>query len=159
MAGMKQSLQQKLQQKLSPQQIQLMKMLQIPTMELEQRIKEELEINPALEEGKEEELDDLNNEESADEMESEENDFEENEGPEDTEEDFEMDNYLDEYDSTPDYKLSSNNTSPDDETREMPIALQMSFSDTLANQLGMCMFDDREMIIAEQILGSIDDDG
>jgi RNA polymerase sigma-54 factor len=160
MAGMRQSLQQKLTQKLSPQQIQLMKMLQIPTMELEERIKEELEINPALEEGKEED-DELQDNDDNDEFESnDENDsYEEKEPMNDADDDFDIDGDLYEYDSTPDYKLTSNNKSPDDEERDMPIALQVSFSDTLATQLGMCIFDDTEMIIAEQILGSIDDDG
>ena len=157
---LRQSLHQKLQQKLSPQQIQLMKMLQIPSMELEQRIKEELEINPALEEGKEEddELQDANNDDEFDSNE-EDDPFEDKEPMNDADDDFEIDGYLDEYDNTPDYKLTSNNKSPDDEDRDTPIVLQVSFSDTLATQLGMCMFDDREMIIAEQILGSIDDDG
>src|ERR1017187_8863570 len=157
---LRQSLHQKLQQKLSPEQIQLMKMLQIPSMELEQRIKEELEINPALEEGKEEddELQDANNDDEFDSNE-EDDPFEDKEPMNDADDDFEIDGYLDEYDNTPDYKLTSNNKSPDDEDRDTPIVLQVSFSDTLATQLGMCMFDDREMIIAEQILGSIDDDG
>jgi RNA polymerase sigma-54 factor len=157
---LRQSLQQKLLQKLSPQQIQLMKMLQIPSMELEERIKEELEINPALEEGKEEEeFENDEQDEDFDAKEEDNDDYDEKDISDDTGDEFEIDDYRNEDDSTPDYKLSSNNKSPDDEERDMPIALQISFSDTLATQLGMCMFDDREMIIAEQILGSIDDDG
>jgi RNA polymerase sigma-54 factor len=152
---LRQNLQQKLQQKLSPQQIQLMKLLQVPTMELEQRIKEEMEINPALEEGKDED------EEQNDEYDLDgEGDGEgkDDENLTDVNEEFNIDDYLQD-DDTPDYKLSAKNKGADDETREIPMALQISFNDTLAAQLGMCMFDDRHMIIAEQILGSIDDDG
>ena len=143
----------KLQQKLSPQQIQLMKLLQVPTMELEERIKEELEINPALEEGKEEqEEDDLKQDENEDL-----NDLDED--LTDVNEDLSLEDYLDDMDDTPDYKMSASNKSSDDESREMPIVLQTSFGDLLAQQLGMMVMDDQEMMIAEQLLGSIDDDG
>ena len=89
---LKQTLQQKLLQKLSPQQIQLMKLLQVPTVELEQRIKEELEANPALDEGveKDEEFDEFEEEEESR-----------------TDEEFDISEYLSD-DDTPDYKLSVN---------------------------------------------------
>src|SRR6056297_3183128 len=102
---LKQSLQQKLLQKLSPQQIQLMKLLQVPTIELEQRIKEELESNPALDEGTE-------NEEL-----SEDDEWEEKEKNE-AEEEFDFSDYLD--DDTPSYKLSAPNKGSDDEEKSMP---------------------------------------
>ena len=94
--ALKQSLQQRLLQKLSPQQIQLMKMLQLPTVELEKRIKEELEINPALEEG-EEQIQDSDHEEGVDEK----------------RDDFDFQEYVN--DDTPYYKTHSNNFSKDKE--------------------------------------------
>jgi RNA polymerase sigma-54 factor len=147
---LKQTLQQKLQQKLSPQQIQLMKMLQIPTMELEQRIKEEMEINPALEEGREEEpQDESSNSEEA------ENDSQEEK---DNNEDFDISDYLDE-DYIPEYKLYSNNHSADDEERESPLGAGRSFQDLLFSQLGLRDLDEREMLIAEYLIGNLDDAG
>ena len=102
---LKQSLSQRLQQKLSPQQIQLMKLMQLPTQALEERIQEEMEINPALEEGNEEQ-------ETADELS---NEWEE-EGAKELEYDP-MDDYLSD-DDVPDYKLQANNYSVDDESFE-----------------------------------------
>ena len=151
---LKQSLQQKLLQKLSPQQIQLMKLLQIPTVALEQRIKEELQDNPALEEGKDEEEEAPESEE--DEVVAE-NDDEEN-PDDDPREDFDIDEYLQD-DEIASYKTSVSNVSPDDERRETPIVLSASFQDMLSSQLGMCNFDDHQHQIAEHILGNIDDDG
>ncbi len=163
-----QRLQQKLQQKLSPQQIQLMKLLQLPTIELEQRIKEEMEANPALEEGEEtdEEL------ETADETEEEINDTEEDsdtaeeeqvekaEEEKKAEEDHDIDDFFDEDDDgIPDYKLSVNNSSPDDERKEIPIAGTAGFQDALKEQLGMRRLNERQHNIALHILGNIDDDG
>jgi RNA polymerase sigma-54 factor len=150
---LKQGLQQKLLQKLSPQQIQLMKLLQIPAIALEQRIEEEIQENPALEEG--EEIDEEINESEEDEY-----DGEAEEVPVDENDNFELD--LDDYmqdDDIPDYKLSVNNTGKDEEQREMPIALAHSFQDNLIVQLGMCVFDNNKYHIAEHLIGSIDDDG
>lgn len=120
---LKQSLQQKLLQKLSPQQIQLMKLLQVPTIELEQRIKEEMETNPALEEGKEE-------------SETEESEWEEN-GEEETaeEEEFDFSDYMD--DDIPTYKTSIKNKGADDDEKSVPYASGTSFREKLENQLSL----------------------
>jgi len=162
-----QRLQQKLQQKLSPQQIQLMKLLQLPTLELEQRIKEEMEINPALEEGEETDEELETPEETEEEIKEEEEDSDTEEEKEEEkieerkdEEDHDIDDYFDEDDDgIPDYKLSVNNTSPDDERKEIPIAGTAGFQDALIEQLGMRRLDERQHNIALHILGNIDDDG
>lgn len=148
---LKQSLQQKLQVKLSPQQIQLMKMLQIPTMELDQRIKEEMETNPALEEGEEREekeeneQEDVNTDESGDEKENE-ND------------DIDISEYFSD-DDTPDYKLKTNNHSADDEERDTPIGAGRTFQDLLYAQLSMTDIDEEEQILAEYLIGNLDENG
>ncbi len=147
---LKQSLQQKLQQKLSPQQIQLMKMLQIPTMELEQRIKEEMEINPALEEGQEESANDEASQ-NDEQPEEERDDAREND-------DFDLSDYFD-ADDTPDYKLYANNNSPDQEERETPLGAGKSFHDLLYAQLGLGDLDDEQRILAEYLIGNLDENG
>lgn len=152
MSSQRLGLQQKLQQKLSPQQIQLMKLLQIPVSSLEQRIKEEIQENPALEEGGENEEEEYNTNDE------EENVTEEEEEISEREEDISLDEYLIE-DEIPDYKTSISNTSPDDERREIPLTTSGSFQDQLLAQLYQCDFDDRQYHIAEQLIGSIDDDG
>lgn len=152
MGSQKLGLYQKLQQKLSPQQIQLMKLLQIPVSSLEQRIKEEIQENPALEEGEDIEDEYESNEE--DETVSE----EEDEQLSEKEEEISLDEYLDD-DEIPDYKTSVNNTSRDDERRETPLTTTGSFQDQLLAQLYQCNLDDREHHIAEQLIGSIDEDG
>ncbi len=159
---LKQNLSQKMIQKLSPQQIQLMKLLQIPTATLEQRIEEELEANPALEEGEERddpaEMGRSDSDNSNDENEAEEPEFEEPT----REEEFELDDYLTEYieDDPSSYKLKVNNYSSDDEEKTIPIAVESTFHEYLEQQLGMLEFkDERNEIIAKQIVGSIDDDG
>ena len=151
---LKQTLQQKLLQKLSPQQIQLMKLLQVPTAALEQRIKEELEINPALEEGPGEEED--SNENSEDD--NSDLDLDRNEETENRDEsDFDISDYL--QDDEPYYKLNANNTSPDEERTEVPLSVGNTFHELLLSQLGMVDFDDHHYLIASYILGSLDDDG
>ena len=152
MGSQKLGLYQKLQQKLSPQQIQLMKLLQIPVSSLEQRIKEEIQENPALEEGEdiEEEYDSNEEDETVKE--------EEDEQLSEKEEEISLDEYLDD-DEIPDYKTSVNNTSRDDERRETPLTASGSFQDQLLAQLYQCNLDDREHHIAEQLIGSIDEDG
>lgn len=142
---LKQSLQQKLQQKLSPQQIQLMKLIQIPTMELEQRIKEEMEANPALDEGRDDE----------DEFEQEEEEFEE---VSEAQKEFDISDYLDD-DATPDYKLSIRNKGADDDYREIPFGSGKTFQDMLHSQLGLRNLDDHQMVLADNILGNLDDSG
>jgi RNA polymerase sigma-54 factor len=151
MSNLRQGLNQKLLQKLSPQQIQLMKLLQIPVANLEQRIKEELQENPALEEGAEEEEEDFNDED--DEISN-----DDDEELSEREEDISIEEYLDQ-DDIPDYKTSANNTSPDEERRDMPLSNQGNFQDQVLAQLYLLDFDDREYHIAEQLVGSIDDDG
>lgn len=151
---LKQTISQKMLQKLSPQQIQLMKLLQIPTVNLEQRIKEELEINPALEEGMQD--DDLDNLESP--MED---DFGDQE--KDQEEAFELDDYLKDYmeDDPTSYKLKGDSyAGADEEDKTIPIAVENSFHDHLEKQIGMLdLQSEDEEIIALQIIGSIDEDG
>jgi len=144
---LKQRLSQKMLQKLSPQQIQLMKLLQIPTATLEQRIKEELEANPALEEGND----------NRDEL-----DFSDGQEEGAQEDQYELDDYLKDYieDDPSSYKLRANNYSPDEEEKDVPIAVENSFHDHLEQQLGMLeLQDERKEAIAHQIIGSIDEDG
>ncbi len=155
---LKQSLQQKLLQKLSPQQIQLMKLLQVPTAVLEQRIKEELESNPALEEGDDEY--ENNEENDADESEFE-DDFETtDEGIEleNKNEDIDINEYLG-TDDEPYYKTQSNNYSGDDEQREIPFSAGQGFHELLIAQVGLRPLTEKHQAIARHIIGNIDDDG
>ena len=146
---LKQNLSFKLQQKLSPQQIQLMKMLQLPTVEMEQRIKEEIGENPALEEGEEGEAEDPA-EEGLEPVEQE-------EGGDDDRDDIDLSDYYD--DDTPDYKLQVNNKGRDDEEREMPLAGGNTFQDNLLAQLRLRDIDDRAAMLGEHIIGNLDEDG
>ncbi len=149
---LKQGLSQKLLQKLSPQQIQLMKLLQVPTAQLEQRIKEELEINPALEEGATAETDDK--ETPVDEIPA----TEEKEPETSQEDDLDLSDYYSE-DEIADYKLQSNNYPDPEEERTIPIPVEHSFHEYLLDQVGMLDLDDTQEKIAEQLIGSVDDDG
>ena len=142
---LRQTLSQKLLQKLSPQQIQLMKLLQVPTMELEQRIKEEIEENPALEEGADEQTDTDDYDDDYDSDVSESN------------EDFDINDYLD--DDLPQYKTSVNNTSKDQDEKSVPLSGGVSFHEVLANQLMLRKLTATEKAIAENIIGNMDDDG
>ncbi|WP_066757348.1 RNA polymerase factor sigma-54 [Crocinitomix algicola] len=141
---LKQTLSQKLLQKLSPQQIQLMKLLQVPTMELEQRIKEEIEENPALEEGKEE----------VDDLDSHEDDYDDSASDN---EEFDINDYLD--DDLPQYKTSVSNAGKDQDEKAVPISGGKSFHEILENQLMLRKLTADEKKIAENIIGNIDDDG
>lgn len=154
---LKQGLQLKLLQKLSPQQIQLMKLLQIPAMNLEQRIKEELEINPALEEGSDAQDEEENAREEDDWMANTpgEEEFDDNENKRD---DFNLDEYIDD-DEIPSYKLNVKNTGEDDERREVPISGTISFQDFLISQLGLSVLDDRHYQMGIVLIGNIEDDG
>jgi RNA polymerase sigma-54 factor len=161
---LKQNLSQKQLQKLSPQQIQLMKLLQVPTVMLEQRIQEELEANPALEDSKE----DLNNEEeNTDELGMDETEHEDSSKDDDINEDAErqedntLEDYLEDYmnDDEPSYKYEVNNYSADDEDKTIPIALENSFHEHMERQLGLLDLEGDEEKIALQIIGSIDEDG
>lgn len=153
---LKQSLQQKMLQKLSPQQIQLMKLLQVPTIMLEQRIKEELEINPALEEGAEDY--DENNSSDVDDIPSNNDEFENERNQDNSRDDFDFDLYYAD-DEIPSYKLNANNTSPDDEKKDIPFSIGTTLQDNLYAQIGLKDFDEKQFAIAETIVGNIDDDG
>lgn len=152
-----QKLSQKIIQKLSPQQIQLMKLLQIPTATLSQRIKEELEANPALDEGQQEDDEDFpirSAEESSNDQDSEGSD-------EGAGEEFELDDYLQDYidDDPATYKLKGDQMYSDEEDKETPVAVEETFLDHLEGQLGMLDLDSRREKIALQLIGSIDEDG
>ncbi|PRY84574.1 RNA polymerase factor sigma-54 [Mongoliibacter ruber] len=143
------NLSQVLSQKLSPQQIQFIKLLQVPTAELDTRIEEELEINPALEEGRDEEK-----------KESEDDDFDDNFDEEASfdEKDLNIDDYLnDDYGG---YKMQGDgNYSPDEEDREIPISSGSSLHEQLVSQLGYLKLDERQKNIGKQLIGSIENDG
>lgn len=143
MADQRISLQQRLLQKLSPQQIQVIKLLEIPAMQLEQRIKSELEENPILELIENENPDD---------------NYEEDSGETGSEDEFSLEDYMDEED-IPNYRLSANNYSKDDKQVDMPYSSGVSFHDSLIEQLGLTYLDESEQLIAEYIIGNIDEDG
>lgn len=157
--ALSQGLHQKLLQKLSPQQIQLMKLLQVPTAYLEDRIKEELEENPALEmeeneheEGMEPELEDEFDS-------SNEEDFEKD-GSEDEYENLDLSEYVaDEDGEIADYKMKDENYPELDDGKVIPIKSETSFYELLVQQLGLLHLDEKDYKIAEQIIGSLDDDG
>jgi RNA polymerase sigma-54 factor len=145
---LKQKLQQKLLQKLSPQQIQMIKLLEVPTLQMEQRIKKELEENPALEEGQDDE--------EVPEGEEEEENFEEEDKDQ---EEFTLDDYIDE-DDIPDYRLHTDNYSRDDEKKaEIPFSVGSTFQEHLESQLGLRELTDKQKILGEYIIGNIDEDG
>lgn len=143
---LKQSLQQRLLQKLSPQQIQLMKMIQLPTQAFEQKLKQEIEENPALETGKEKE----------DEEEAFADDYESDSDIIETE--INIDEYLSD-DEIPSYRLQSNNYSSDDENKNIPYAAGKSFNQYLLEQLSTYRLSDQDALIAEFLVGSIDESG
>lgn len=140
---LKQRLQQKLLQKLSPQQIQMIKLLEIPTMQLDQRIKKEIEENPVLEEGREK-----------DEYET----PEVNDSSSTEKEDFSIDEYLNK-DDIPSYKLYSRNYSADDKKTEIPFSVGATFHDHIEAQLGLRKLNEHQHSLAEYIIGNIDEDG
>ena len=146
----KQSLQQSLQQKLSPQQIQLMKLIELSTLELEQKVKDEIETNPALD-------DDNLSSESFDEIESESEISESSESRE-LENDFDLDQYISD-DEVPAYKLYTNNASQDDEHEKAPIVGGATHLDMLKTQLSEFKLEEKEQKIGEYIIGCVDDDG
>ena len=144
---LKQKLQQKLLQKLSPQQIQMIKLLEVPTMQLEQRIKKEMEENPMLEDG--------GIEESEDNLPSE--DVSSDPNDKDKEE-FTLEDYMEE-DEIPSYKLSVSNYSKDEKHEEIPFSIGSTYHDNLENQLGLRTLDEKKHTLALYIIGNIDDDG
>lgn len=143
--ALKQQLTQKLEQRLSPQQIQLMKLLQVPTMELDQRIKQEIEENPALEEGTDEVEDEYDNQEDEYDEDS------------DGNEDFDLSDYLD--DDVAEYKTQTNNNSKDDEERIIPLSGEQSFQEKLTEQLHLLDLDDKQFMIADVLIGNLDESG
>lgn len=151
---LKQGLHQKMLQKLSPQQIQLMKLLQVPTIALEQRIKEELEVNPALEEGADEPEEEFKEAET----EVDETYEDPKEHTEERRDDFDISEYITD-DEIPSYKTRVNNTSPDDDRMDIPLSSGSSFQDQLAQQLLLYNLDEKQHTIAEQLIGNLDDDG
>jgi len=147
---LKQKLQQKLLQKLSPQQIQMIKLLEVPTLQIEQRIKKELEENPALEEGNEE--DEISAEQAQD-------DGEEFDDEDRDSDEFTLDDYIEE-DEIPDYRLQANNLSRDEEKRsEIPFSVGSTFHEHLEMQLGLRDLNEKQKILGEFIIGNIDEDG
>ena len=143
--------------KLSPQQIQLMKLLQLPLIELEQRIKEEMEINPALEEAHENDYDD--NEPIADDN-GENDDYNDEEINFSKDDEFDINDYLPEEDRDDySYKLQANNYSDDDDLFEAPIVNEETFQDYLNQQLAYRDLSDKQLIIGEYIIGNLDDNG
>lgn len=147
---LKQHLQFKLSQKLSPQQIQLMKLIQLPTQAFEQRLKQELEENPALESGKAESdsLDDAYSDA-----------FDESGDSESiATDDINIDDYLSD-DEIPDYRTRTSNYSSDDDEKSIPYAAGTSFNQHLINQLSTVSLDDQEWGIAEFLVGSVDESG
>ena len=143
MAGQKLSLQQKLLQKLSPQQIQMIKLLELPAMQLEQRIKKELEENPVLEIDKTRDDSDGEQDSSSDSSES-------------VESEISIEDYID---NEPSYKYRANNFSKDDKKEEIPFSIGSTFHEYLAEQLGLLDLDEQQMMLAEYIVGNIDEDG
>ena len=151
---LKHSLQFKLSQKLSPQQIQLMKLIQLPTQAFEQRLQEELVENPALEESSKEdnyEMDDY-------EVNTNDDDYDDFDNEHIDAQDINIDEYLSN-DETPDYKYQTNNYSDDDDDKSLPFAAPVSFHQDLINQLNTFILTDDERDIAEFLVGSIDDMG
>ncbi|HUX97553.1 MAG TPA: RNA polymerase factor sigma-54 [Bacteroidales bacterium] len=145
---LRQKLQQKLLQKLSPQQIQMIKLLEVPTLQIEERIKKELEENPALEEGQDDE-EVASNSEDEDQFEDEDVDHDE----------FTIDDYIEE-DDIPNYRLQVKNTSKDEERRaEIPFSVGFSFHEHIESQLRLRNLTEKQKILGEYIIGNIDEDG
>ena len=143
---LKQHLQQKLQQKLSPAQIQVIKMLEVPTLELEERIRQELEENPALEEGVEVENDN-------DEIELDQNLVDEG-----SNEMIDLDGYMSD-DDIPDYKLKTNNNSKEEKHEEIPFTAGMTFHEYLIEQVNLLLLNEKDRLLTEYVIGNIDDEG
>jgi RNA polymerase sigma-54 factor len=143
MAGQKLALQQRLLQKLSPQQIQMIKLLELPTLQLEQRIKKELEENPVLEV-------DANHREGDKQEES------SSETKEEAPKDISIDEYIND---EPSYKYKTNNFSKDDKKEDIPFSIGSTFHEYLSEQLGLVNLNEHQMMLAEYIIGNIDEDG
>lgn len=156
--AMKQTQQLRLQQKLSPQQIQLMKLIQLPVMALEQRIKEELETNPALEED-DESAPETEEDFSDDEIVTSDDEFESEDGETTIQnDDVSYEDFVDE-DEFADYKYQVNNTGKDNDFKDIPVREVTDFHDLLEEQLGMLDLHEKEYTIGLYLIGCIDDDG
>lgn len=140
--ALKQHLAHKLEQRLSPQQIQLMKLLEVPTMELDMRIKQEIEENPALEEGAEKEEDEFETE-----------DLDTDSGDED---EFDLSDYLDD---DGDYKTQVSNKGKDEEEKVIPLSGEQTFRERLVEQLHLLDLNDQDFMIADTIIGNLDESG
>ena len=149
---------QSLQQKLSPQQIQYIKLLQLPTLALEQRIKAELETNPVLEEGEEEEEFEVEGPETESEASEAEAEAAADEREGDPEDEFNWDEFLNAPDDLYGYKAQVDRAAEEEE-RETPLVHMSTMAENLREQVGMLDLDEHEEMIAEQIIGSIDEDG
>ena len=143
---LRQRLEQKQLQRLSPQQIQLMKLLQVPTIAFEQRIKQELEENPALEDeyAESEDYDELDNNEEYEES--------------TTDDEFDISDYIDE-DDVPAYRYKANNTSKDDEEDRIPFVSGKTFHEMVRRQLSLINISERQSELANFIIGNLDDSG
>ena len=156
--ALSQGLYQKQLQKLSPQQIQLMKLLQVPTAQLEERIKEELEENPALETGDEEEHEEFEND-TTEEFEKETDEFEPD-GSEDEYGNIDISEYVqDGDDDIADYKMRDENYPEADDNRTIPHKVETGFNELMLEQLGQLNLNEHQQKVAEQIIGNLDDDG
>ncbi len=156
--ALSQGLYQKQLQKLSPQQIQLMKLLQVPTALLEDRIKEEMEENPALEEAEEGHLDEYD--EANDEFKDDGEDDFEKDGSEDEYDNIDISEYVSEGDDDiADYKLRDDNYPEADDNKTIPHKVETGFNELMLEQLGQLNLDDHRQSVAEQIIGNLDDDG
>ena len=142
--ALKQHLAQKLEQRLSPQQIQLMKLLQVPTMELDQRIKQEIEENPALEEGADQPEEEFEQDDYGD------------EGDDSRDDEFDISDYLDD---DPDYKTRVSNKGRDEEEKVIPLSGEQTFQERLQQQLHLLALSDQEFVIADTIIGNLDESG
>ncbi len=143
MAGQNLTIQQKLLQKLSPQQIQMIKLLELPAIQLEQRVKRELEENPVLD------VDDNHRE-------GEQREEEDKEPKEESDSDISIEEYLND---EPSYKYKTNNYSKDDKKEDIPFSIGSTFHEYLAEQLGLVNLNEHEQMLAEYIIGNIDEDG
>ena len=156
------NLHQNLQQKLSPQQIQFIKLLQIPTVELKARIQEALEENPALEEGKEDIFE--QNENTIDDAENYQDkydDYDEHDEEDDVDENYKEEININDYLQAEEdsYKTQMSYSGGDEEERETPISVKITFFEALESQLGFLRLNERERLIGKQIIGSLENDG
>ena len=158
--SLSQGLYQKQLQKLSPQQIQLMKLLQIPTALLDERIKEELEENPALETGDEEEKEEFENDETAEFEEPKAEGEAEPDGSENEYDNIDISEYVqDGDDDIADYKMRDENYPDPDEQKTIPHKVETGFNEVMLEQLGQLNLNEHQQKVAEQIIGNLDDDG